>query len=157
MPEAIRCGKSGCRHIRCAPRLGQAVHAGVAYDRHPLIASDDLYSGSLGRRPASDAAVGPEEVVVQNHQAHKRGIVGPKSPGRPQPLLELAVEPLVAVVVIVFSAQVDLPDVNQPEAGPAPEGLPRRPAERLQAVCYEGPTGAAPAILLAAANRSSGS
>ena len=77
--------------------------------------------------------------MVQYRQAHQCEILGPESPDRLEPVPELAVEPLVGIVVIELLFHVDPPDVDQPEAGPAPERPSRRVNERRQAVGNEYP------------------
>ena len=114
---AVVCFGGGCGWLRRPVLCGR--QRGVVDERDPLVASLYGYSGHLGGRPFADAQVEVEEVVVQYRQAHQCGVLGPESPDRLEPVLKLAVEPLVGIVVIELLFHVDLPDVDQPEAGPA--------------------------------------
>ena len=96
---------------------------GVVDERDPPVASLYGYSGLRGGRPFANAQVGAEKVVVQYQQAHQYGALILESPDSLEPILKLAVKPLVVVVVIELLLQMDLLDMDQPETGPAPEHL----------------------------------
>ena len=73
---------------------------GVVDERKPLVVSLYSYPGRLGGRPLLNTRVGAEEVVVKHHQAYQRGVLNLEAPDCLEPIPELSVEPLVAVVVI---------------------------------------------------------
>ena len=83
----------------------------------------------------ANAAMGAEKVVVDDHQPHKRGTFCPESAGGLDAVLEFAVKPLVLVVMTEAVLQVNLPDVDQPEAVASPKrpagGWTKTPAGRL--------------------------
>ena len=100
IPESVE-GSQVAVASAARPRRGQAVQAGVAYDRHPLVVSGDLYSGRLGRRPAAQVRVGPDKIVVCYEPGNGGGARHLDAAEDLLTLPEGAVEPLLNVVVLL--------------------------------------------------------